>query len=69
MQRKLYGKKKPNAEVARSLETLGLNYFDRGQYDNAVASLREAAAMQKDLHGGKPHPALCAGDRQPRVRC
>ena len=55
--RKLYGKKKPHAEIARALETLGLNYYDRGQVDNAVASLREAAQMQKDLHGGKLHPA------------
>jgi tetratricopeptide (TPR) repeat protein len=56
IQRKLYGQK-ANPDVAHSLETLGLNYYDRGQVRDAVASLREAAAMQKELHEGKPHPA------------
>ena len=56
VQRKLYGQK-PHEEVAHSLETLGLNYYDRGQVDAAVANLREAAQMQKDLRKGKPHPA------------
>jgi tetratricopeptide (TPR) repeat protein len=56
IQHKLYGKKL-NADVARNLESLGINYYDLGKYDDAVASLREAVAMQKALHGGKPHPA------------
>lgn len=56
IQRKLYGSR-PNVEVARSLETLGLNYYDRGLYDDAIRHLREAAAMQDRLHEGKPHPA------------
>jgi tetratricopeptide (TPR) repeat protein len=56
VQRKLYGRK-ANAEVARSLETLGLNYYERGLYDDAIKHLREAAAMQKELHQGRAHPA------------
>ena len=56
VQRKLYGAK-ANPEVARSLETLGLNHFDRGEYDASVEKLREAAAMQKAVHKGRPHPA------------
>ena len=56
IQRKLYGRK-PHPEVAHSLETLGLNYFDRGEYAEATQTLRAAAAMQKDLHSGRPHPA------------
>jgi tetratricopeptide (TPR) repeat protein len=56
IQRKLYGRK-ANEEVARSLETLGLNYYERGLYDDAIKNLREASAMQKDLHEGRAHPA------------
>ena len=55
IRRKLYGTAHP--DVARSLEELGLNYFERGENDEAVQQLREAVAMQRKLHG-KLHPAL-----------
>jgi len=48
---------RPDADVAASLEALGLNYFRKGEYDPAIQYLREAAAMQKALHPGA-HPAL-----------
>ncbi len=57
IRRKLYGKKKPHPDVAKSIEELGLNYYERGQYDKAVAQLRDALAMQKKLHPSA-HPAL-----------
>ena len=54
IRRKLYGNK-PNKEVARSLEQLGQNYFQRGDNAASVQQLREAAAMQQKLHKGA-HP-------------
>jgi tetratricopeptide (TPR) repeat protein len=56
IRRKLYGDK-PHPDVARSLEVLGLNYYDRGEYETAIRYLREGLAMQQKLHPGA-HPAL-----------
>ncbi|HET7202674.1 MAG TPA: toll/interleukin-1 receptor domain-containing protein [Steroidobacteraceae bacterium] len=58
IRRKVHGRKKPHADVAASLEALGLNYYRKAEYEPAIAYLREAAAMQKDLHPGGAHPAL-----------
>ena len=44
-------------DVARSIEDLGLNFYERGEYEQAVTYLREAVAMQQQLHKGA-HPAL-----------
>jgi tetratricopeptide (TPR) repeat protein len=54
IRRKLHAKK-ANQDVARSLEQLGINYFNRGDYEAAVLQLRAAAAMQQKLHKGA-HP-------------
>ena len=43
LRRKLLGKK--SSEVAKSLEGLGLNLFDQGDYDAALVMLREAVAL------------------------
>jgi tetratricopeptide (TPR) repeat protein len=56
VQRKLHGTK-AHPDVAKSIEQLGLNYYQRGEHDKAVAQLREALAMQKKLHP-TAHPAL-----------
>jgi tetratricopeptide (TPR) repeat protein len=48
---------KPNADVARTVEMLGLNYKLRGEYAQSVDLLRGAAAMQRKLHP-TVHPAL-----------
>jgi tetratricopeptide (TPR) repeat protein len=58
IRRKRHGKKKPHADVAASLEALGLNYFRKAEYEPAIQYLREAAAMQKRLHPDGVHPAL-----------
>jgi tetratricopeptide (TPR) repeat protein len=47
--------KKVNPDVAKSLQQLGLNYFNRGEYSRAESTLREAVAMQQKLHEGA-HP-------------
>jgi tetratricopeptide (TPR) repeat protein len=49
--------RKADPEVARAVEALGVNYYRRGEYDQAVKHLRDAAAMQHELHP-KAHPAL-----------
>jgi tetratricopeptide (TPR) repeat protein len=56
IRRKAFGSK-PHADVAQTLELLGLNYYRRGEYEPAVKYLREAAQMQKQLHP-TAHPAL-----------
>ena len=56
IRRKLYGTT-PHPDVARGLEVLGLNYFDRGEYETAVKYLREGTAMQHKLHP-TAHPDL-----------
>ena len=56
IRRGLYGNQ-PHADIASSLEALGINDFKRGEYAKAVPELREATAMQQQLHP-TAHPAL-----------
>ena len=56
IRRDLYGEQ-AHADIASSIEDLGVNDFHRGEYAKAVPELREAVAMQQRLHP-TAHPAL-----------
>ena len=49
---------KPHPDVASSIEELGLNYYQRGEYDKAVAQLRDAAGHADASCIPTAHPAL-----------
>lgn len=56
MRRELYGEAQ-HADIAESLEDLGFNRYDLGDYEGAVASMREALDMRRAVHKGV-HPDL-----------
>ncbi|HNP35504.1 MAG TPA: toll/interleukin-1 receptor domain-containing protein [Woeseiaceae bacterium] len=46
-----------HADIAESLEDLGLNFYYRGNYDEAIENLQAAVAMQRELDP-EPNPAI-----------
>jgi tetratricopeptide (TPR) repeat protein len=56
IRRDYYGSQ-PHADVARSLEDVGFNYYYLGDYDAAVSNLRDALEMSRAVHGDI-HPDL-----------
>jgi tetratricopeptide (TPR) repeat protein len=47
-----------NADVARTLQDLSLVVSKRGDLKNALPVMEQALAMQRELRGALPHPAL-----------
>ena len=56
LQHQLYGKS--HRDIARTLADLAQTIYDEGDLKSAIALMREAVAMERELLGAAPHPEL-----------
>jgi tetratricopeptide (TPR) repeat protein len=56
LQHQLYGE--THRDIARTLDDLAQAIYDEGDLKSAIALMREAVAMQRELLGAAPHPDL-----------